>query len=57
LAAKSFIASGKDGYTAFSDPSIVRQPSDEVTLQFIVKTWLKNFSKTDKELSELPPKI
>ena len=58
MAVKHFILTGKDGYTAFLDPSIkIITPVDEAPfVQDILKSWFTNFGKTPEEILALPDK-
>lgn len=54
LAVKNWILSGKDGYTAFLDDSIIKDdPIESPTIQEIVANWLEVFAKSDEELQKL----
>ena len=51
VATKQFLASGKDGYTAFIDPSVKKLPAnwgdDSQNLQTIFLQFAKNFGKSN----------
>ena len=58
LAAKYFLTTGKDGYSAFQDPSVIYPPNFShdglPVFQEVLKNWLKNFRKNEKELERMP---
>ena len=57
LAVKNWILSGKDGYTAFLDESIIKEdPMESPTIQEIFTNWLEVFAKSEEELQKLQGK-
>ena len=60
VATKQFLAAGKDGYTAFIDPSVRRLPpnwgDDDQNLQTIFIQFAKSFRQSQNEIDNFPPK-
>lgn len=57
IATLKFLASGKDGFTMFTDPSVKNLPPvfglEDPFIQGVMMEWSRNFRKTDEEIANL----